>query len=343
MFKLYLYGKYRKRIPFSYSSYSNILHGKFSLVSEVEKADFLVVSNYKDIENNEEFIRITLRNNPELKIVLFSEEPFWDSLSGINPDDSYHKIKSGMLLGNTVFHINHNNCNAYDFERIPYFITTESTYITRYIFFYSGLLQLSPKELLKDWNSRKYQFGSLAEKRLGTHFDLYDNKKKLIGLSRFRSLIAKDYRGEKLVNGLGWSSAPKRQKLPDWHIDKIANYFNKAKYLSAIENTHLANYITEKLFDSFAVRSFPVYYASQDHQINKIISTDSYLNVYGLDTNEAIESIDQKVLSLSNAESYLEDANEMLKIFKDSNNLTEERYIFIEKVYNEFKKIHYKT
>ncbi|AXR07845.1 glycosyltransferase family 10 domain-containing protein [Salinimonas sediminis] len=339
MFNIYLYGRYKKRVPFSYSAYENLLGKRFLIVNEAKFSDFIIVSNYKDVEQNQEFFSRTTKKNPNLKIVLFSEEPFWDTLSNYNTEEFFFTVDNGPLAGTKIFNINHQNCDVFDFNYIPYFLTTEASYITRYIFLLTNLLKLTPKMLLNHWDNADYQLGSLSEKRLGAHFDLYNSQKELIGLSRFRSTLAESYTGKKLVHGLGWSPTPRRQKLPDWHSDKISKYLNKSRYLSSIENTHLSNYMTEKLFDSFAVRSFPIYYSSPDHRIKDLISENSYLNLYGYDTHQSVKLIEKHTLSLINADSYLNDADRMLNLFTDCDYITDERFRFIDKVYRKFKKI----
>ena len=67
--------------------------------------------------------------------------------------------------------------------------------------------------------------------------------------------------GSVIREGKGWHSDQPRQSLPDWHLDKLVQLDRQSLFVSALENTLVDHYLTEKIFDAYAVLSVPLYAA----------------------------------------------------------------------------------
>ncbi|EHZ2536420.1 TPA: hypothetical protein NKQ48_000726 [Vibrio parahaemolyticus] len=333
---IYFLGRHSHRTPLSYLEYQRLFNGRITIVNNPIFADFLVLGFYIDIRDNIEEIKRVKRLNPNVKVIVLSEEPLWDTLwsPGFECKNNVVNIDGYKL---SYYNLNHQNSNIYDFERIPYFITTSDDYLIRYAMLFSANSKLSCSFLSSSLKKAKYRLASYAEKRIGEKY-MYING-DCIGLCDFRSRLAENYTKEPdaLVVGQGWYKNEKRQSLVDWHLDKLANLNRQCTFVSAVENTHQRNYITEKIFDAFALCSIPIYYASKEHNINKIIKDNSFVNLHGLSIEESRMKIDDLEISNDLVESYFDQMKRLRDCFSDSNAFTSERNARIERIVNNFE------
>jgi hypothetical protein len=102
--------------------------------------------------------------------------------------------------------------------------------------------------------------------------------------------------------------------------------------VSGLENTHSRNYITEKIFDAFAVVGIPIYYASASHRIHDIVQDDAYLNIFGLDVPEAVKAIAAFAPGYAFARRYRDAQQELAKRFSSFETLLRERESIATKV-----------
>lgn len=320
-----LIGKHSNRTPLSYPAYFPYLAGKLRRVALDDAPDVLVFAYVQDFSSAVESIRKARSKNPNVKIVVVSEEPFWDSLwSG-----DFRKKRTSFTLGKEEIEytaLNHQNCSIFEFENIPYFITTEDRYIARYAFMFRRNAAKSVRDLLDGWKNAQILSSFFAEKRLDEKFDIYHPDVNMHGLCRFRSQLALRLpEGEAVRVGRGWGSGRLRQKLPDWHLEKLSALDGRVRFASALENTHQKSYVTEKIFDAYAVSGIPLYVASGDHRVFNLIGGRSFVNLYRLTVEESFEKMMRFSASAEFAESYLEDIRRLGNIFSDSHLLHFER------------------
>jgi hypothetical protein len=83
--------------------------------------------------------------------------------------------------------------------------------------------------------------------------------------------------------------------LYDWHLDKLLSSYGRYKCVSAIENTFHVNYVTEKIFDAYAVGAIPVYYSSSQHSINKMLGLKCFID----GSAKSVEELADEILDLS--------------------------------------------
>lgn len=334
-----LVGNYSHRTPMGYAAYRPLFEKYFEFVG-IENADVVVVAWTKDIALIADDFLKAKDKNPQIKLVVISEEPLWDTLWS----PSFTKKHDSILInGNKVdyYVLNHLTSKIFDFEKIPYFITTEDHYFARYSVIFNRNRQLKHDYFKKFWPCAQYQSVFMAIKRLEERFEFSLDSENIIGLSRYRSLIAEDQRknSDVLVTGFGWAEEVPRQELDDWHLNKLFKLDGKVRILSAIENTHQINYISEKFFDAYAIGAIPLYFASGDHLINKIVHPSSYINLYGLSVEEVNELLHGLSFDDTFFSYYLDTQTRLFELFSDPFILINERMKLVDCVLSELRKI----
>ena len=127
---IYLLGKHSNRTPFSYSAYNDIFISKgVRFVSDILESDFIIVGFKVDLYENFNDINRAINVNSNLKVVVLSEEPLWDSLWSSGFDSKVGEIKKdGIIL--TYYNANHFTSDIFDFKKIPYFLSKTISCIT---------------------------------------------------------------------------------------------------------------------------------------------------------------------------------------------------------------------
>ena len=331
--KLAIVGRHAARTPFSYSVYKQLFGDYFSFTDDAYKADVIVVGFSVDLDSITADYPGLIKNNPHIKFFVFSEEPLWDCLSPNAIDcieQEWHTAEG--LVKFRVF--NHLNSDVFNFERIPYFLTTESSYIARYLLLYKQLLQAhTPSSLLEYWQSKGTTVHFVQQQRLQAQYGFYNPRLNVYGLSKFRSLLCECLLEENVsVDAQSVTSNGVRQALPDWHLDKIIRLQGKTSLLSAMENTLISNYVTEKIFDAFALGAMPVYYADQAHRVFELVDEGTFVNLYGLSVPDSVELLKNHNFKLEQAERYLDNVQALHTRFAHFESLHSERMSVVRKV-----------
>lgn len=297
--KLWLEGRHSKRMPFAYPHLATLWQDQIIRADSPKAADLLIAAHPRDLAVMGQETADCAHQKP---FALLSEEPFWDSL--FSPDPFADEV---VLWGGRAGHLrlrqlNHHTSAIYDFARIPYFLLTEPGYIAAY----QRLFASNAARLPADWQAevagRGLRLAFMAERRPETFHDFERPEGDLIGLCAWRTRLAeRPHRGAVARIGASWTpGAPPRQALQDWHQDKIDTLDGKVQILSALENTHQPNYISEKFFDAFALGAWPLYHASPGHRIHDLgLPETAWLNLWGK-TEEAafaaVEALDPEEL-----------------------------------------------
>lgn len=335
MTKVYLFGKHAIRTPFSYESYRLLFQRQVNYVDNPKAADLLIVGYLKDIIENEQQLQQIFKGRSEINVMILSEEPLWDTAPwNIKYKDFYkqnvQKLNLESLIVN-IFYFGHCNSNLFEFERLPYFLTTNDDFFIRYAYLFKRNACLSLNEISLLLEKATTAFAFYIEKRNEKRkYDIYENG-KLIGMSVYRTDIAAKLQNKAKVVGFGWSDENKpRQKLPDWHLDKLLELDKSTFLVSALENTYANTYMSEKIFDAFAVLGIPIYFASEEHSVFKVVKTNSFLNIFGTTAKEAVEKIQSFEISEEFLEQYIETQAYLYKLFSDGSKLRDERDIMVQ-------------
>lgn len=293
--KIHVYGRHGNRTPFAYPEYRKLFSKHFDYVGDARRADYLVVGFNIDFRDNAPEVQRLKKENPSLRLVVFSEEPLWDTMwSGDfqKPDGSI-KVKIESQEDRFDYHVlNHVTSRIFDFENVPYFITTSDDYYVRYASLFARNAAASSLDFKRFWQSARIRHAFYAARRVGTNFDVRFNNGAIMGLNSYRSLVAEGLQGEAVLReGQGWKEVQQRQALPDWHLDKLAALDRRSYVVSGLENTHLSTYVSEKIFDAFAVLGIPLYYAQPNHGALRLVEDGSFINLTGMSVQQSIDRI----------------------------------------------------
>jgi hypothetical protein len=144
-------------------------------------------------------------------------------------------------------------------------------------------------DVLSHWKKARLRFLAICEHRKGSQWATdYEagSPNTLRVLCSYRTSICEELKKKGAlvrVHGKGWCADEdhSRQRLPDWHINKLA-YGRQSMFVLAVENVSHRSYITEKPFDALAMASIPVVFWPSDSTGFDFIHSDSVLNLYGM-------------------------------------------------------------
>lgn len=298
--KVHPFGDYAHRQPFAYDPIRRACAPMISVTDAFEAADIILLAHTKDLMRHG--AGLVARLAAHQRLVLLSEEPFWDCVWADDPLTRAQVFETPA--GNLPFvFLNHVTSDIYEFDRIPYFLLTDYAYPTRYACWFAQNARLSQSDWAARFAGAKWDLAFVAEYRDEVRFDAAFPEAEFHGLGRWRTLLALACKGERLLRmGAGWNVLPRRQSLPDWHLEKYLDLHGRCAVLSAVENTHHRSYVTEKLFDSFAIGAMPLYVAGPSHRAHELLPSGSFLNLHGMTPEAAAAHIaayqaDQHALS----------------------------------------------
>lgn len=337
--KVCLLGKHSDRTPLSYEPFRRLVTGRVEFVTEPEAADVIMTGYSRDFTEEKDFLKRIVKRQPKTAFVVLSEEPLWDTtwIGG-----SILQKKSIRLNDDEVqyTYLNHFNTSIFDFETIPYFILTNDDFLVRYRILLSRHLNTRSNEVIARWRRARIASAFLAEYRDNDRYDKADAAGDIYGLSVYRTEVAKAAKGDVVMRaGKGWETAPRRQELPDWHLDKLARLDGATRVVSSYENTHQQNYISEKIFDAYVVGGIPAYFASPKHRIHEFVEPDSILNTFGKQPDRAAALISEFEPSTTNAEAWLATVHSLHQRFSDPNQIESERRRLVDEILAELDKL----
>lgn len=344
MISIYLHGKHSNRTPLAYEAYRELSKHKFKYVDSHKNADIVLTGFSADFKNNHSSLVNIKNDNHNAVFVVLSEEPLWDTVwnKEILPLKQNIEVKIDGKISSITYHfLNHSNTDIFDFDKVPYFITTNDHYWARYNTLFANTLKSSTSDLLATWKAAKYDFAFMGAKRTKDNLIVSFNEGRTLGLSVYRTRIAERLNTQKsLIEGEGWhEESIKRQSLPDWHLEKLSKFYRNCKIISAIENTHQRNYISEKIFDAFACQGVPLYFAQSDHLINKIINPNSYINLKTLDIESSIAKIKDFKVDANYAKEYKEATSSLFETFNSFKDYQHTRLQILQKIQTQFERI----
>lgn len=278
---IHLAGRHAARglMPFAWPALAPLWSDHAARIDRPEGADLILWAHPRDPEADDG----AAAGSPAVQ-ALFSEEPFWDTIPG--PDPLARRIAVPGPRGATLFlhQVNHHRSPVFAFDRIPYFLLTRPVYAARYAAIFARNARLSPA----DWGTALAAASPapvfMAERRPEPFHDIRRPEGDLIGLCAWRTRLAEALPGANRIGSFGGNDA-------DWHQDKLDLLDGKVRILSALENTHQPDYISEKLFDAFACGARPLYMASPGHRLHDLgLPERSFVNLWGL-TSEAAAAV----------------------------------------------------
>lgn len=318
-------GKYCHRQPLAYPPIAELCADTITLTDHPEQASILLLAHSKDLATQAEFLTQHLQAFPNKKLVLLSEEPFWDTIWAADPFERHQVFASDF--GDIPFtYLNHHTSDIFDFHQIPYYLLTNHRFAPRYALRFGKNARKSKADWQVHFASTEIQAAFIAEKRLNEKFAVRFPRHDTYGLCVFRSQLTAEYHsGNVYRGGLGWRKGPLRQELTDWHLDKLLTLDQRCRFISALENTHQPQYLSEKLFDAFALGAIPLFYAAPSHRIHQLLPAGSWLNLYDMTPSEAVQAIDDFTITETFLTAYLDAQNLLADLFVTPKAMVHER------------------
>lgn len=322
--KVHYFGRHSHRTPLSYEPFLREIRGSIAFVDRPEDADLLLSGFNVDFVDAAERLAELRKANPRLKLMVLSEEPLWD----VYWSGGFTETERMLANGIHYRFLNHENSAIFDFERCPYFVLTDDEFAATYAIRIEAMTRLTPAALLARWNAAPVPAAFFAEHRTANVAEPSFPDGDILRMIAHRSAIAEAVRDKlpgTLCIGKGWRDQVRRQELASWHLDKLATLAGRTRMCSAIENTHHYRYVSEKLFDSFAVGAIPIYCASPRHRSLEFVPDEAMINIAGLDAAEAA----QRILDFRHdgvvAEAWLDTARRLAALFANVEALRAER------------------
>lgn len=342
--RYFTFGGYRNRQPLAYDPVRAELGARVAPVQDPAEAQILLVSHHADFDLFGPQIQAHLARVPGLRLVLLSEEPYWDSCWMPDPFSRRQAVQIETGAGRarlpcTV--LNHATSGVFRAARIPYFLLTDAAYVARYRILFDRNAGWGAQDWLRHFRTCRWDAVFLAERRQAAQLAPVHRGDEMRGLSVWRSRLAEASRGARVVvDGRGWPAAgPRRQDLPDWHADKLERFDRQTRYMSAIENTHQAEYVTEKIYDAFAMGAVPLYAAGPGHAVHRLVGAGGWLNLFGgLGTEHPV--FDATVVpDLALAEDYARRQQALAALFGDPGILAAEYARLADALLDEFRRV----
>jgi len=334
MNKVFLFGERSKRTPTAYQSYQNLLSDSFVFDCKLDDSDIVVLGHIKDIYDVDRATAAILQSK---NLILLSEEPLWDVQSGGFFLDQYYEVKLHDYDIRVEIH-NHANSDLFEYINYPYFLTTDN----RYFFHYARMfLDSSNLSLRSIWDNAEYQYLYIGEKRPSNqvHLTFRETLKsghQVYGLSHLRDSIPTNLPQDRcLLIGKGWIPAEQieRQSLFDWHLEKLFLNKGKSLFISALENTLCPNYVSEKLFDAYAMLGIPVYY-NQSGLVKNSLLSHTMFDISNQELTATISHILDFKPDQIFIEKYIQTRHHLSRMFSNYADYLDERMRFSSKIRN---------
>lgn len=325
---IHLLGPHIKCTPFAYPVYRDIFARYFSFTDDITKADYVVMGLERNLHDHWKELRIGLAAKRTQKLFVVSEEPYWDLvLSRPGTDRQRQVTVEGYQFQYSV--LCHSTTDIFQFECLPYFITTQNRFIARYRHMFARNIHYSVSQLLDHLFKAQHKLVMVAERRDGAKYAKSCLEAGLIGLMQFRTnLMAECAKKDAMVLGRGWHTDEMRQDLPDWHLDKLAMLDLQCTFISALENTHHNHYVSEKFFDSMACLSVPVYFAQPTHSIFKLADKSCFVQLTEPNVEDALQKIATFELNTEFASNYLDTQKFLYSLLSNNFVLIKQRAYF---------------
>ncbi|MBM1222479.1 hypothetical protein JQU17_19905 [Ponticoccus sp. SC2-23] len=290
--RLYRAGRHAHRTPFAYDVLAPLWEGRIAVQDHPDGADLVVFAHPDDPLTLDADTARALRDGA--RAMLFSEEPFWDSLFSPDPCAPHVTLPAGQLGEIRMAQVNHHTSPVFDWQHLPYYLLSQKGMIPRLAERFHRNAGLSPADWQAAFATRPARLAFMAERRPEHFHDIDLPRADLLGLCAWRTRLALAVtQGPVLRLGASWEGGPTRFEIDDWHDDKLTRMADHVQILSGLENTHQPAYLSEKFFDAFACGAVPLYLASPGHSVHRLgLPGAAWINLWGLGEEEARARVD---------------------------------------------------
>lgn len=326
MIRVFTTGRHAHRSALSYPALADLFAAEVTLVARPDEADLYLFAHSVDVMEAPETLVADWRRRRR-PVVLLSEEPFWDTIWTGRPLE--REIVIDTAWGSLpVVQLNHHTSEIFRFERIPYYLLTSHRFVNAYRYRFARNAARSTADWQADFAARPTETVFMFERRPEDSHDVRWEEARIIGLCAWRTRLAEACRGAGALHlGRSWQPRqPRRQDLPDWHMDKLVRLDGAARTIAAFENTHQPDYVTEKFFDAMACGARPLYYASTGHRIHDFgVPPEAWLNLFDLSPEAAAERLRAGGAEVTFYEAFRHGQDQLARLFSDAETLMSER------------------
>lgn len=329
MIRIHLSGPHADRSPLSYPALAPLFTAHIRLQPNPDGADLLLFSHSLDIEAMPAPVYEHWRRT-ECPIVLLSEEPFWDTIWAKKPLQKTRNLTTAFGAV-PVLQLNHHTSDIFDFDQIPYYLLTDLRFASAYAYRFRRNARKTATDWQSDFAAYPVDTSFMAVRRDETYHNVRHKRGDIIGLCAWRSALALACNSG-VVERLGqswdrnWDQGRNRFDLHDWHLDKLTKQDRRSRLFSALENTHQPNYLSEKLFDAFALGSRPLYFASPGHRVHDLgLPAAAWINLYDLPVAEAARQLEAAPFDTAFFTAYVEAQQLLERLFTNTDIFIAER------------------
>jgi hypothetical protein len=278
-------GRHATRQPFAYAAMQPLWSDFAERTTEPETADLTIFAHPADVQ-------VQTGLTPRRPLVLLSEESFWDSI--FSPDPLASTVTLASPDGPVALHQrNHHNASIFQHQVFPYYLLTHHRFAVRYAARFARNAKLSRSDWLQAFANRPVRTVFVAARRPESFHDISVPAGNIMGLCAWRTRLAQQCRNVVERVGEGWPGNAGRFEARDWHLEKLVRFDGRALMISAIENTHQPNYLSEKLLDAFACGALPLFMASPLHRVHDLgLPETAWVNLWGLGAEQAAQVVD---------------------------------------------------
>jgi hypothetical protein len=329
---LCLSGPHANRTPLAYTPFRRDLGTRLRFITDPAEADLVMAGYVADLPGIAQTMApLPISRRPP--IVVLSEEPLWDSIWSGGFETRNRSFRAEGEDWRFTF-LNHHTSTIFTFDRLPCFLLTRDDFPVRLALWIDRHREMSPADLCAAWEAAPIPAAFVAERRDDPRYDARFPDADVLGLSVWRSRLAQAVTLPGTLRlGQGWpppegapdDPSPRRQDLPDWHLDKAARLDGTVRLLGAVENTHQNAYVSEKPFDAFALGAVPICHAGPQHRLHDLIAPGAMLNTWDLSPEAAARHVMDFRPDRGMAAAWAETARDLVRRLADTAAVRAER------------------
>lgn len=282
MINVLLHGDHWNRQPLAYAPIRERLAGRVQLVETAEEADLALCAHPQDLVRHGRDLGEKLARRPSLRAVLLSQDPAVDLAAMAQPFVKYQTWSpSGGGPGFGYAVLNHFTCDIFDTQALPYRLLCDTRFLQHYRPLFDRNAGLSAADWKAHWRDVVWDAAFLSDAPPPPVEELADAEREIWGLAGLSLRIGRHCKGPHVLREIKGSDddIPEGQDQGDWHAAELARLDFKCRHVSAIESVHQRNYVTERIYDAFAVGAVPLYIATKDHAVTGFVGKDSWRNL----------------------------------------------------------------
>ena len=297
------------------------LGARIAFVDRAEEADLVVTRQGRDLTNPRAGLAALWQGGVRPGLVVLSADlpyaslPYASSGSGdLYARDRIVDCGAGVRL--SCRSLNPANSGIFQFLNLPWSVFSDDALVARHALLIAPFAALSPRALLRHWQSVPWQVAFMARRHADSVLGQYRARvaelaPELVPGAR----VLQTGRGQPGLEDANPEdpSAP----VPDRHLDRLARLHGQVRLCSAYESTLHPCHVTQKPFDAFAVGAIPVTLADAGHRLFDLILPEAMLNTLFCAPDVAAARIMSFVPDMVVAEAWHETALALLARLRD--------------------------